>query len=172
MRLSEPLPSPILHFAAEPFLRKHLSTRYGEHYRTADLFQQDVDLQLDLHDIDLPDRSVGTILASHVLEHVDDKKALAELYRILAPGGLLLCAVPIVETWANSYENAAITTPLERELHFGQSDHVRYYGRDLRERIATAGFEAVEEITGSPEECAEYGLMRGEILFVYRRSTA
>ena len=45
--------------------------------------------------IDLPDNSVGIIRAADFLEHVPDKIALFnELYRILAPNGILLSLTP------------------------------------------------------------------------------
>ncbi len=46
---------------------------------------------LDLHDLDLPDASVGTALVLDVLEHVrDPARAMAEVARCLAPGGLVV----------------------------------------------------------------------------------
>ncbi|HWK20795.1 MAG TPA: methyltransferase domain-containing protein [Microbacteriaceae bacterium] len=163
------LGTPVLHFAPEPVIRQRIAPRFGADYRTADLFETDVDLTLDLEAIDLPGASVATVIASHVLEHVDDRKALAELYRILLPGGILYAATPIIEGWEHTYENPSIKSPDERELHFAQVDHVRYYGRDFRDRVLEAGFELVQEITGTPEECVELGLLRGETVFVYRR---
>lgn len=45
--------------------------------------------------LDLPDGSVGVIRAHDFLEHVVDKVALInELYRVLAPGGMLLTLTP------------------------------------------------------------------------------
>ena len=42
---------------------------------------------LDIEKLDVADASYDVIVCNHVLEHVDDGKALAELYRILRPGG-------------------------------------------------------------------------------------
>lgn len=48
-----------------------------------------VDKILNLHNIDLPSKSVGTVLALDTLEHVEfPRKAIEEIYRILKPGGL------------------------------------------------------------------------------------
>lgn len=50
-----------------------------------------VDVILDLHAIDLPASSVGTALMLDTLEHVEfPRKALAELCRVLGPGGILI----------------------------------------------------------------------------------
>jgi ubiquinone/menaquinone biosynthesis C-methylase UbiE len=100
-----------------------------------------------------------------VLEHVDDKKALAEVYRVLRPGGVALIMLPVVEGWATTYENKAVTAPEDRMRHYGQSDHVRYYGADVRDRIRAAGFE-LSEFTAEGEDVLTYGLQRGEKVFV------
>lgn len=50
-----------------------------------------VDLILDLHDIKLPSKSVGTILCLDTLEHVEyPRKAIEEIYRILREDGILI----------------------------------------------------------------------------------
>lgn len=50
-----------------------------------------VDVILDLHNIDLPSNSVGTVLLLETLEHVEyPHKALNEIFRILKPEGLLI----------------------------------------------------------------------------------
>jgi hypothetical protein len=53
----------------------------------------------------------------------------------------------------------------ERLKHFGQSDPVRWYGRDFSTRLAAAGFEVTAH-TATPEECAQHGLQPGEKVFV------
>jgi len=50
-----------------------------------------VDRILDLHSIDLPESSVGTVLCLDTLEHVErPRRALEELHRVLQPNGVLL----------------------------------------------------------------------------------
>jgi SAM-dependent methyltransferase len=50
-----------------------------------------VDRILNLHDIDLPDESAGTILMLDTLEHVEYvRKATKEAHRILQPDGILI----------------------------------------------------------------------------------
>ena len=100
------LPGPMLHFAPEAVLRAKFSERYGpEAYRTTDINPAGVDIALDIEAIDLPDGSIGTIVCNHVLEHVDDHKAMRELARILADDGALVCSVPLVDGWEHTYEN-------------------------------------------------------------------
>jgi hypothetical protein len=102
------------------------------------------------------------------LEHVDDKRALSELFRILEAGGIVVLMFPIVEGWDRTYENPAVNGPANRLLHFGQEDHVRYFGRDVRARIQAAGF-TLEEFTAEEPLVHLHGLVRGEKVFVARR---
>ncbi|MBU1178790.1 class I SAM-dependent methyltransferase [Patescibacteria group bacterium] len=50
-----------------------------------------VDVILNLHNIDLPDKSVGTVIVLSTLEHVEfARKAVEEAHRILKPNGVLI----------------------------------------------------------------------------------
>lgn len=162
-------PKNVLHFAPEPVLEKLFRVRWGGGYQTADLFQP-ADLKLNLEAIELPDASVDLIIANHVLEHVDDRRASQELSRILRPNGLLLCMVPIVEGWKGTYENPAITDDEGRMLHFGQEDHVRFYGSNFRDRIAAGGFTLMDEVTAEGDAVIRHGLVRGEKVFVFQKA--
>jgi SAM-dependent methyltransferase len=155
-----------IHFAPEPTVARLLKPLAGE-YQSADLFNS-ADLRLNLEKLELPDASVDTFMVSHVLEHVDDRKALRELNRCLRSGGRAILMVPIVEAWKETYENPAVTDPTGRNLHFGQWDHVRFYGTDFRDRIRDADFD-LTEFNASPEECARYGLVRGSAVFVAQK---
>lgn len=134
-------------------------------YVTADLAQVGADLVLDIENIALPDASVDVVLVSHVLEHVNDRAALAEIGRILRPGGRALIMVPIVEGWATTYESSTVRTAKDREEHYGQHDHLRYYGSDVRKRILDAGY-SLREWTAPPEVIPRYALQRGEPIFI------
>lgn len=156
----------LLHFAPEPILQATFRKQVRR-YLTADLFQRGVDYQCNIEDTGITD-TFDAIFVSHVLEHVNDRKALAEFHRILATGGKLIAMVPIVDGWQETYENCAVSTEEDRFLHFGQKDHVRFYGSDFVNRIEEAGFE-VTTYMGTPLECVEFGLMRGEKIFVGTR---
>lgn len=153
----------VIHFAAEPWVRAEMEAR-GARYQTADLNDK-FELQLDITALDLLDGSVDMIMANHVLEHVDDVKAFAELYRVLAPGGQAVITVPMIEGFDESYEDPTLTTPAARALHYGDADHVRWYGRDIRARFAAPGF-MVQEFTALEPEAAKHALHRGEKIFV------
>jgi hypothetical protein len=158
----------ILHFAAEPILEDILRPMFGTDYQTADLLVE-ADLKIDIENIQLESDSVQTIICMHVLEHVDDKKSLSEMFRVLSQKSFLILAFPVIEGWASTYENANINTDEGRLIHFGQADHIKYFGRDVRSRIQDHGFIIVDELTGSPEMCVKYGLQRGEVLFLCKK---
>jgi SAM-dependent methyltransferase len=97
--------------------------------------------RIDLAALPFPDADFDVVIANHVLEHVaDDAGALAEIRRVLRPGGWAMLAVPIARKLAATREDADAVTPEAREQRFGQDDHVRLYGRDFATRVSRAGF--------------------------------
>lgn len=155
----------ILHFAAETSLRPMVRGTDPKRYVTADI-RSGFDLRLNIEQIDLPSESFDCVICSHVLEHVDDKLALVEIRRVLRESGILIAMVPIIEGWETTYENPAILDWHARKKHFGGGTHVRFYGKDFRDRLWEAGFAKVDEYTGSPQDILRYALSRGERIFV------
>jgi len=155
----------VLHFAPERVLGRRIEPLVGG-YETADLRDmRRLTHRVDIEDVQLPPDIYSRIVCNHVLEHVDDARALAELFRILQPGGRLLLTTPVVEGWAETYENPEVETSADRLVHFGQKDHRRVYGRDLRDRLAGAGF-ALDEFVAVEPDVRRYGLIRGETIFI------
>ena len=134
-------------------------------YVTADI-KDGFDLKLNIEQIEQPDASFDCVICLHVLEHVDDKRALAEINRILRKGGMLIVMVPIIEGWDVTYENPEVLDWNARKRHFGGGTHVRFYGKDFRDRIRSAGFPKIEEHTATPEEVMRHALTRGERIFL------
>jgi SAM-dependent methyltransferase len=163
----------LLHLAPEWGLRRRLSTRTGLRYVTADLYMDGVDERLDVRALALPDASFGAVICSHVLEHVDeDRAAMRELARVLAPGGWLLVMVPLDLGRERTYEDDCIRTPAARERAFLQRDHLRLYAPDVADRLAEAGLE-VEVVRPrrelGAEAMARYGLIESDYVFLCRR---
>lgn len=157
----------VIHFAAEPWVRAEMAAR-GADYRTADLNDR-FELVLDITAMNLPDGAANMIIANHVLEHVDDAAAFAEMFRVLAPGGQAVITVPMIEGFDQSYEDPqANDTPELRRLRYGDADHLRWYGRDVRDRFAAPGFR-VTEFTALEPEASRHALHRGEKVFVGRK---
>lgn len=138
----------IVDFAPSPslsaFIRKSIDHRpIRVSYRTADLLWDHVDDRVDLMNMTLyGDSSVDFFICSHVLEHVEnDRKALAELYRILKQRGRGILIVPILVTDDQMDEDPTVTDPTERWRRFGQDDHVRRYSKaEFLSRTQQAGF--------------------------------
>jgi len=158
----------VVHFAPEPWLRPHLESFGLGSYRTADIRPGRADTVLNLEQIDLPDNSVDVTYASHVLEHVDDKKALPELFRVLKPGGRFVCMVPLVEGWVETFDDPSIDSRADRKRHYVGKTHIRYYGADLRDTLKSHGFE-VDEFTARGKDVADYSLLAGEKVFIARK---
>ena len=124
------------------------------------------DLQLDVMDLPFEDESFDFLICNHVLEHVeDDRRALAEIHRVLVPGGWAILMCPVDYRRETTLEDPAVVTLEDRHRVFGQSDHARLYGRDYADRLARAGFgvRADDYLDGFGEaEIARLGLRREE----------
>lgn len=112
-------------------------------------------VKMDITDIRYPDESFDIIICSHVLEHVpDDVKAMSEFHRVLKKNGWAILLVPIA-AMDKTYEDFSIVTEAGRLKAFGQSDHVRKYGKDYIDRLRSAGFNVTvikKEELASEEE--------------------
>jgi len=162
--------SKVLHIAPFPVLKEKLKTLKKIHYITADLSMPDVMIKMDITNIKLKSNIFNIIICSHVLEHVEeDRKALKELYRILKQGGLAIIIVPINKSLKKTYENPLITSPEERLKHFGQEDHVRWYGLDFIERLIQANFKVelfIPKNEFTEKQILKFGLDRNEIIYL------
>jgi SAM-dependent methyltransferase len=114
----------VLHCAPEPAMRWRLRAVFGR-YSSADLRDPKVDYQVDLRDLPFDGGSFDVVFASHVLEHIkEDDLALAEIRRILRPGGFAVLPVPVVNLTTVEYPK-----PNPREW-----GHVRAPGPDYFDR--------------------------------------
>lgn len=158
----------VLHFAPEPVIAQFLRARVKT-YASADIAMPGVDFKENIESLSFNDGSYDAIVCSHILEHVDDKKAIPELYRILKPNGLLIAIVPLCWPLLNTYENPDIKDRESRQLYFGQDDHVRLYGRDFPKKLESAGFK-VKELCATPELVVKHGLSYADYIFLARRT--
>jgi SAM-dependent methyltransferase len=134
-------PGAMLHIAPEYAFLRRLSKMSGLRYVTGDFDSALASHQLDVMDIPFGAESFDFLICNHVLEHVeDDRLALAEIHRVLKPGGWAILMCPVDHRRATTLEDPAAVTPEDRHRVFGQSDHVRLYGRDYADRLAEVGF--------------------------------
>ena len=157
----------VLHFAPERAMARAFRRLGARSVVTLDVEPGKADLAADAAALPFPAAAFGFVYCSHVLEHVlDDASAMAELRRVLAPGGVALIQVPIRE--GATLEDRTITTPEGRLAAYGQEDHVRFYGDDFPDRLRRAGLEVTVFTPAglfSAEEIARYGLIPDEPLY-------
>ena len=119
------------------------------------------------------DRSVDIILCSHVLEHIpEDRKAMAEIRRVLKPDGFAILLVPLVIGVDETHEDPSFDTDEAlRWKYFGMGDHVRQYGkRDFIKRLETAGLQ-IEQLGidyFGAEAFRRAGIADNSVLYVAR----
>ena len=149
--------SKILHFAPETMIEQKLRAVHQGEYITADINAVGVDRIEDITDISFKDGIFDYIICNHVLEHIKaEEKALSELKRCLKDDGKIIFSVPIC--WEEkTVEDERIHTDEQRLMEYGQEDHVRLYGNDLKERLEKSGFRVIlcrvgRELTGEQIE--------------------
>jgi len=133
----------------------------------------------DVQRLTFPSSSFDICTSTEVFEHVpDDRRAFAEIVRVLRGGGMLLFTVPLALD-SSTRERAAI---VDGELvhHLPPEYHrdpaaahrpilaFRDYGADIVDRLTGAGFSQAEVV--NPDGMSWFGLRRPVILARKRRS--
>jgi len=160
----------ILHIAPEKSLSKILFDFGFKDYVCGDLFTEGYIYpkyvkNINVLNIPYDNDTFDLIICNHVLEHIpEDVAAMKELRRVLKNEGQAILQVPISNISESTFEDFSITNPKDREIIFGQFDHVRIYGLDYIERLAQSGFK-VSRINIA-NEYQKYGLNKDEDLFV------
>lgn len=121
----------------------------------------------DITALQFDSNSIDAIICQHVLEHIhEDRKVMNELFRVLKPGGWAVISSPI--KWnQKTYEDPTITNPDERQRVFGERNHVRFYGYDLKDRLEEAGFKVQVDIGKDVNQITreKFGLLEDEDIF-------
>jgi len=111
-------------------------------YLSSDLSEDFLsEVAFDITKIDTENECFDLIICYHILEHIEnDIKAMEELFRVLRKSGNCLIQTPFKK--GDIYEDDTIKSPNQREIHFGQFDHVRIYSIDgLKKRLENVGFK-------------------------------
>jgi SAM-dependent methyltransferase len=107
----------------------------------------------DVQRLTYDDVSFDLVTSTEVFEHVpDDRRAFAEIHRVLRPGGALVFTVPLMDTVTTleraRLDHGAIVHLTDPEYHGdrlrgrGRVLAFRTYGLDILDRLRAAGFEA------------------------------
>lgn len=130
-----------------PFLKRLRGLRYSEYGSTS----PDVPSE-DLSALSYSDGTFDLVLTSDTLEHVPDvPRALAEIRRVLKPGGLHVFTIPVI--WDRTTRKRASATNCELIHHLPPSYHgspssnaadflvFHEFGGDVASTIREAGFD-------------------------------
>ena len=160
----------VLHIAPELCLQRRLRALPRLRYLSADLESPWAEIHCDVQALPFAADSFDLILCNHVLEHIpDDRLAMRELLRVLAPNGIALLLVPMDATRETTLEDPAINTDALREKYYWQRDHLRLYGLDYVQRLKEAGFRvsALDYVSLLPAELRlRYALRIDDKLFI------
>lgn len=155
----------VLDVAPTESSRKMLVDEFGARESVGfDISNPWAEVQGDLQRICFPAESFDLFLCYEVLDYIPrDDIALTELRRVLKPGGFGILRV-------------GFSQELQATVEYSKPDaddsyHIRRYGRDLPERLRTAGFEVeLVDLTQSvsKRECERFGLDTAPV-FLLRR---
>jgi SAM-dependent methyltransferase len=164
----------VVHFAPELRVAARIKDGGPRRYVACDLFPRQPDIQKeDMLSMTFNDRSVDLLIANHVLEHVPDfRKALSEVVRVLVPGGYAILQTPYSPVLTRTWDDPGICTPEARAEVYGQSDHVRIFGRDIFDEFVASGL--ISEVRSHAELLPEVdakaaGVNKREPFFLFRR---
>jgi ubiquinone/menaquinone biosynthesis C-methylase UbiE len=130
----------LLHIAPEECIEKNLRHILKGGYISVDKSSKRAMFNMDVTNLQFQDEYFDIVYCSHVLEHViDDLIAMKEMWRVLKRDGWAIINVP-VSSRRETFEDIMVVDPLEREMLFGQGDHVRIYGKDYITRLRSCGF--------------------------------
>lgn len=166
-------PLKVLHIAPEqPFIKRFRSLKNLD-YTTADLVSPIADVKMDIQDIPFEENTFDIVICNHVMEHIpDEPKAIREVFRVLKNNGWAILQVPIDINKNETYEDPTITDPKEREIHFGQYDHIRFHGLDYPKRLEAGGFTVVNDkyLFEFDEKTRDlYRLPKDEIIYLCKK---
>jgi SAM-dependent methyltransferase len=165
----------LLHVSPKYSLSRRFRKMTNLKYVAGDIkARANITVRFDVAALPFANEAFDAAICIHVLEHVvRDREGMSEIHRVLRPGGWALISVP-VRLDQPTYEDWSVTSPEDRLREFGETDHVRYYGRDLVDRLEAAGFSVRVDLASelSEETRATYGLLTDENVFVCRKPAA
>ena len=163
----------ILHIAPKKNLMNYLSNLNFKEYVCGDLFAEGYHYsnfvqKLDVTDLPFEHNYFDFVICNHVLEHInEDTRAMKEIHRVLKKNAQAVLQVPISFKIDKTFEDPKITSSKQREIAFGQRDHVRIYGKDYVSRLESCGFSVeVSNFSAEHKELEYYGINTIEPIFI------
>lgn len=100
--------------------------------------------KIDLTHIDVEDNIFALFIANRILEHiVKYEDVIKEIYRVLKKKGIAILQTPFSPMIYNNFEDPMINTDEEREIFYGQNNHVRLFGLRLFNDLKEVGFKSL-----------------------------
>jgi len=163
-------PRRVLHFAPERGIATRIGALSSIDYTTADIDAALASERVDITAMPYLDASFDVVICSHVLEHVpDDRTAIAEMHRVLKPGGQAIVVVPIKTGLTEEFLDPSSTPAFaDGYRRSGGHGHVRRIGADYTDRLRASGFdvEVVDYVAElSDDDRERYALEPGEVFF-------
>lgn len=165
----------ILHFAPEKHLSRYIADQRPVWHLRCDLYPTSKDIErVDMTNMPFAADTFDLLVANHVLEHVKAlDHALAEIHRVLKPGGYAIVQTPYSPLLHKTWEDVGIDTPQARLQAFGQEDHVRLFGRDVFQKVCAFGF--IPRICNHKDLLADhdpdaYGVNALEPFFLFQKN--
>lgn len=166
----------ILHIAPEMIIANQFVAHGFKKYICGDFYAEgqhsdyskDFVKPMDVQNLPFADNSFDLIICNHVLKHVyDEKKAIQELFRVLAKGGQAILQVPFSPILDKTISDPTITDKAILEEEFGQKDHVRLFGTDYRTILETYGFNV--QILKLHKRYTKFGFNPKEPLYIGKK---
>lgn len=164
----------VIHFAPEKNLSRILQSVNPSSYVACDLHPIHKNVKkIDITSMPFTSASADLIVANHILEHVDDDKAaVAEICRVLKPGGYAILQTPYSPVLHQTWSDPGISTEEMRFHAHGQEDHVRTFGADIFARFTSSGLQsrvALHDQLLPNCDTKRLGINAREPFFLYQR---
>jgi SAM-dependent methyltransferase len=164
--------SRFLHVSPEADLRQLILALPDVAYSSVDIRSPLAQVHADLQALPFMPGSFDAAMCNHVLHYVrDDRRGMAELFRVLRPGGWAVITVPFGADRITDEDLGELSAD-ERRRRFGYDEPWRTYGIDLVERLESVGFDVAHEVFAErigPEAAHRHGIQADESLIVVRR---
>jgi SAM-dependent methyltransferase len=160
----------VLEISPRYLVQKKFQSMKNLTYLSGDLFDPLAMVRLDVTSLPVKTASCDYILCYSVFETVpDDIGGMKEIFRALKPGGSAIIHVYVDWSRDETFEDAAVTSPEDREKTFGGRFNCRVYGADYPRRLEAAGLrvQCIDFVSVfSAGEIARYGLTNVRYIFL------